>query len=80
MTYPNVFGEADNAGSSTDTGTIVGAVIGGAVVLFGVLALVLYYLCVYKPKKKQRIANELLIKSGGNHSGSASDLLNMHSC
>lgn len=47
--------------------------VAGVVVLFAVLAIVLYYLCVYKPKKQ---ADGLLIKNGGTHSGSASDLLN----
>lgn len=80
VTYQNVFGEAGNSGNSTNTGVIAGAVVGGTVLLFAVLALVLYYLCIYKPKKQQKFADAFFIKSGGNHSGSASDLLNMHSC
>lgn len=77
-----IFGDPGSAGKSSNTGVIVGAVVGGIVVFFAILALVLYYLCVYKPKKRQkgalRLADPLFIRSGGNFSGSASD--HIHSC
>jgi chitin elicitor receptor kinase 1 len=68
-----------DSGKSTSTGVIAGAVVGGIVVLLAVLALALYYLCVYRPKRKQRYADALSSKSGRHYSATASDLLNMHS-
>jgi hypothetical protein len=76
-----MLGEPGSAGKSSNTGVIVGAVV-GIVVFFAILALVLYYLCVYKPKKRRknslRLADPLFLRSHGNYSGSASDKI--HSC
>jgi chitin elicitor receptor kinase 1 len=55
----------------------------GIVVFFAILALVLYYLCVYKPKKRRknslRLADPLFLRSHGNYSGSASDKIHSSS-
>lgn len=74
--YPPYEGGTSTAGKSSNTGVIVGGVVGGIVIFFVVLALVLYCLCVYQPRKRKegrlRLADPLFIRSGGNYS-SASD-------
>lgn len=57
-----LFGTLGHSGNSVSIGVIVGGAVGGAVVLFGIVGLVLYYIYVYAPKrrsKKRKLSDHL---------------------
>ena len=47
-------GTSGHSGNSISIGAIVGGAVGGAVVLFGIVGLVLYYIYVYAPKRRSK--------------------------
>ncbi|KAG0504121.1 hypothetical protein KC19_N018700 [Ceratodon purpureus] len=64
---------ADDAGKSTNTGVIVGAAIGGTAILFILLALVLYFLCVLQPRNGRNLTSLIIPGSASTGSTRLSD-------